>query len=253
MLLAIDTTTRLVSLALYDAGGIIAEQSWRSANNHSVETMPAIAKMLACRRAGTEACRKAGAEARRTTGAEALKAVAVAKGPGSFTGLRIGMSIAKGLCLGLDIPLIAIPTLDITAYAVGDPGRPVYAVLEAGRGRICVARYHFEEGLPVREGEIELCETNAWKPPEGEAVLVAGEVSDELAERLSVEGDVAQESQGENAAEPPAGVTIALASLAGSVRRAGYLAEMAWERWLAGRTDDLDTTQPDYIQFVASQ
>jgi tRNA threonylcarbamoyladenosine biosynthesis protein TsaB len=244
MLLAIDTATRLASLALYDESGIVAEQSWRSANNHSVETMPAIAEMLARPTTGAEARPTTGAkarptagmEARPTAGAEALKAVAVAKGPGSFTGLRISISIAKGLCLGLGIPLIAIPSLDITAYAVGDPGRPVYAVLEAGRGRICVARYHFAEGLPVQEGATELWETDAWNPPADEPVLVAGEVSAELAERLL---------------QGPQAESIALASLAESVRRAGYLAELAWERLLAGRIDDLDTTQPDYIQFTA--
>ncbi len=221
MLLAIDTATRQASLALYDESGIVAEQSWRSANNHSVEVMPAIAAMLA----------------RQRLSARALTAVAVAKGPGSFTGLRIGMSIAKGLCLGLDIPLIAIPTLDISAYAVGDPARPLYVLLEAGRGRVCVARYHFEGGLPVQEGAIELHESANWLPPEAEDTLVSGEVSAELAERL-LHGPQAEH--------------IALASLAGSVRRAGYLAELAWERLQAGRTDDLDTTQPEYIQLATN-
>ncbi len=219
MLLAIDTATRLVSLALYDENGIVAEESWRSANNHSSETMPAIAEMLA----------------RQQATPEALTGVAIAKGPGSFTGLRIGMSIAKGLCLGLDIPLIAIPSLEITAYAAGDPGGPLYAVLEAGRGRICVARYVYAEGLPVLDGTTELWETDAWLPPTEEQVLVAGEVSAALADRLL---------------DSPQAEQIALTSLAGSVRRAGYLAELAWERLQAGQTDDLDTTQPDYIQFA---
>jgi tRNA threonylcarbamoyladenosine biosynthesis protein TsaB len=218
MLLAIDTATRLASLALYDEGGLIAEQSWRSRNNHSSETMPAIAEMLA----------------RQHKAPEALSGVAVAQGPGSFTGLRIGMSIAKGLCLGLGIPLIAIPTLDVMAYATGDPGRPVYAVLEAGRGRICVARYHYAEGLPVRQGEIELCAADAWLPPAGEPVLVAGEISADMADRLL------SSAQAED---------IALVSLAGSVRRAGYLAELAWERLQAGQVDDLDSTQPIYTSF----
>jgi tRNA threonylcarbamoyladenosine biosynthesis protein TsaB len=176
--------------------------------------------------------------ARQHAAPQALVAVAVAKGPGSFTGLRIGISIAKGLCLGLGIPLIAIPTLDIMAYAVGDPGRPVYAVLEAGRGRISVARYHFAEGLPVQEGATELHQTDIWLPPAGEPVLVAGELSAELAERLM---------------RAPQSADIALASLAGSVRRAAYLAELAWGRMQAGQTDDLDTTQPEYIKFIASQ
>lgn len=221
MLLAIDTATRFASLALYDASGIRYEQSWRSDNNHTVEIAPAIAHMLAQQKL-TPAM---------------LTGVAVAQGPGSFTGLRIGMSIAKGLCFALEIPIVAIPTLDITAYAAGDPGGPVMAVLEAGRGRLCVARYHFEDGLPVRDGEIELVKASEWVLEAREPVLIAGEVSAELAESLS------QQPNAEN---------IAISSMAGSVRRAGYLAELAWDRLQSGQVDDLDTSSPIYARFPGS-
>ncbi len=217
MLLAIDTATRFASVALYDLTGVLAEQSWRSANNHSVEVMPAIASMLA----------------RQELTASALTAVAVAKGPGSFTGLRIGVSIAKGLCLALDIPIIGIPTLDVVTYAVGDPGCSVLSVLEAGRGRICVARYRFEDGLPIQEGETELCRASEFVVQADQPVLVAGEISTELAERLLRQPDAAN---------------MAISSLAGSVRRASYLAELAWERFLDGQVDDLDTLSPIYVQ-----
>ncbi|MCD6519943.1 MAG: tRNA (adenosine(37)-N6)-threonylcarbamoyltransferase complex dimerization subunit type 1 TsaB [Anaerolineae bacterium] len=220
MLLAIDTATRYASVAFYNSSGIVAEQSWYSPNNHSVEMMPAIVQMAE----------------RQGISPEDLTAVAVAKGPGSFTGLRIGMSLAKGLCLALGIPIIAIPTLDIITYAVGDPGCPVLAVLEAGRGRICVATYRFEEGLPAQVGEIELVKENEWVVDAKEPVLVAGEVSAELAERLSAQ---------------PNAENIAIASLAGSLRRAGYLAELAWERLQAGQTDDLDTLSPIYLHYPA--
>jgi len=215
MLLAIDTATRHASLALFDATGVISEQSWCSESNHSVETMPAIARMLSQQRL----------EPRSLTG------VALATGPGSFTGLRIGMSIAKGLCLALDIPIVGIPTLDIITYAVGDPGGPVLAVIEAGRGRICVGTYHFEEGLPVQEGETRLVGMTEWVVQADDPVLVAGEVSAELAQRLL--------------AQPNAG-NIAISSWAGSLRRAGYLAELAWDRLQEGRTDDLDALSPVY-------
>ena len=216
MILAIDTATRFASLALYGEAGVRAEATWRSANNHSVEVMPEIARMLA--RPGLDV--------------NALEAVAVTKGPGSFTGLRIGMSIAKGLCLALDLPIIAVPTLEVVAYAVGDPGGPVLAVLEAGRGRICVARYHFEEGLPVQEGDWELWKTDEWQVEAKERLLVAGEVSADLADHLSHQQDADN---------------IAITSLAGSVRRAGYLAELAWDRLLDEQTDDLDTLSPIYV------
>lgn len=221
MLLAIDTSTRCASVALYDASGVISEASWRSENNHSVEMMPAIARMLS----------------QQGLSPQALTAVAVAKGPGSFTGLRIGMSIAKGLCLALDIPIIAVPTLNIITYAVGDPGGPIYAVLEAGRGRICVGRYHFEDGLPVQDGDIDLVRASEWEVGDEQPVLIAGEVNAELAECLLMQ---------------PNAANIAISSLAGSLRRAGYLAELAWESLQDGVSDDLDSLGPVYTHYPSS-
>ncbi len=215
MLLAIDTATRYASVALYDEGGVRAEYTWRAERNHTVELLPAIAGMLAQQK-------RAPAD---------LLGVAVAGGPGSFTGLRIGMSAAKGLCLALGLPIIAIPTLDVITYAVGDPGGPVYAVLEAGRGRISVAAYTFEDGLPVQQGDLLLELERAWAPPADEPVLVAGEISATLADHLLA---------------LPQADNIAITSLAGSLRRAGYLAELAWERLQSGRTDDLATLSPIY-------
>ena len=221
MLLAIDTATRHTSVALYDSSGVIAEATWRSDKNHSVEVMPAIASMLS--RQGL------------TTGQ--LTGVAVAKGPGSFTGLRIGMSIAKGLCLALGIPIVSIPTLDIMTYAAGDPGGRVVAVLEAGRGRICVGSYRFEGGLPVQEGETALARSSDWVADAAEPVLVTGEASAELVERLLAQADAHN---------------IAISSLAGSLRRAGYLAELAWDRLQEGTVDDLDSLSPIYVQQPSS-
>lgn len=220
MLLAIDTATRLASVALYDDTGIWAEESWRSRNNHSVEVMPTIAAMLE----------------RQGLWHGDLTAVAVVQGPGSFTGLRIGMSLAKGLCLALDLPIIAVPTLQVTAYAAGDTGSPVLAVLEAGRGRICVGAFRYQHGIPVQQGDTELHESAHWVPDLSAPVLVAGEVDALLAERLlTLEG----------------ATNLAIASLAGSLRRAGYLAELAWERLQRGAADDLDTLSPVYIHTTA--
>jgi tRNA A37 threonylcarbamoyladenosine modification protein TsaB len=127
----------------------------------------------------------------------------------------------------------------VTTYAVGDPGGPIYAVLAVGRGRICVARYHFEQGLPVQEGEIELVSAAEWIPTDDDALddplLVAGEVNVDLAERL-----LSSEAE------------IAVSSLAGSLRRAGYLAELAWEAFQEERFDDVDTLGPIYARYPSS-
>jgi tRNA threonylcarbamoyladenosine biosynthesis protein TsaB len=147
------------------------------------------------------------------------------------------MSIAKGFCLALNIPLIAIPTLDIIAYAVGDPGEPLYAVLELGRNRICVATYYFTEGLPVQQGELLYIASSEWQIDTTEPVLLTGEIGTDLVERLLKQPDADN---------------ISFASLAASTRRAGYLAELAWQRLEKGQVDDLDTTTLTYMNLPTS-
>jgi len=216
ILLAIDTATRYASVALYEDDGVLAECSWLSQNNHSVEMMPEIDRLLA----------------RQGISPSELGCVAVTKGPGSFTGLRIGMSIAKGLCLALGIPIVAVPTLDVVAYAAGDPGMRVVAILEAGRGRLCAAAYRFVDGLAEAEGEFAVHHAADWVLDASEPVLVTGEVDAVLADRLMAQPD----ADG-----------IVLPSLASSIRRAGYLAELAWNRAQRQDYDALDTLQPIYV------
>jgi tRNA threonylcarbamoyladenosine biosynthesis protein TsaB len=101
MLLALDTATRFASFALHDGRAIRYEMSWEAGRQHTTQLMPRVVEALE------------ELEVR----PEALSAVAVALGPGSFTGLRVGMAIAKGLALARGIPIIGIPTLDILAAA----------------------------------------------------------------------------------------------------------------------------------------
>ncbi|NTU55163.1 MAG: tRNA (adenosine(37)-N6)-threonylcarbamoyltransferase complex dimerization subunit type 1 TsaB, partial [Anaerolineales bacterium] len=101
MLLAVDTSTAQVGLALYDGGRVLAEFSWRSSQRHTVELAPAISELLT--RCGTTM--------------DDIHVLGVALGPGSFTSLRVGLALVKGLALSRHIPLIGIPTLDILAWA----------------------------------------------------------------------------------------------------------------------------------------
>jgi tRNA threonylcarbamoyladenosine biosynthesis protein TsaB len=220
MLLAIDTATRYASLALYDGARVISEETWRTANYHTVELMPAIVRMLE----------------RQGVSVEALQSVGVSLGPGSFTGLRIGMGVAKGLVLARDIPLLGVPTLETVAYPHFSQRRPICAVVEAGRGRLCVQIYRRRRGrwrptdqphLTSPEGLCGMVETTT---------LFCGEIDAALAALLQ---------------ERLADQTI-LASPATSLRRAGYLAELAWARFQEGEADDPDTLSPIYLQQPAS-
>ena len=130
MLLAVDTSTRTIGLALYDGVQVIGESVWRSYNHHTVELAPAVAEMLS--RSGIDA--------------SGLQVLAVALGPGSFTGLRIGLALAKGMALVRHLPLVGIPTLDILAAAQPVMAITLAAVLKAGRGRLAVNWYHEVDG-----------------------------------------------------------------------------------------------------------
>lgn len=216
ILLAIDTSTRAVGLALYDGVQVLSESSWSSMDYHTVELAPAVA----------EALNKANITY------EALGALAVALGPGSFTGLRIGMALAKGLALVRHLPIIGIPTLDILAAAQPIQPRRLAAVLRAGRGRLAVGWYEAQNNAWKLVQDIEVCTPEELARQIDKATCICGELAEEEREFLS-----------HNRPD------VALASPAQSLRRSGFLAELAWKRWKAGSTDDPASLSPIYLHY----
>ncbi|HRE47649.1 MAG TPA: tRNA (adenosine(37)-N6)-threonylcarbamoyltransferase complex dimerization subunit type 1 TsaB [Aggregatilineales bacterium] len=223
MLLAIDTATRLISLALYDGHDLHAERTWRTANQHSAELMPAIQHMLAA------------AGILPTT----LTALAVSQGPGSFNGLRIGISTAKGLAMALRLPLIAIPTLEVVAAQHRPaPADPPYfgATAQAGRGRVCLAWYRWQHGQTGEGGR--------WAA-EGSPHIVGWEALIAAANALGgalIGGEIDPAGR---AALTAAGIPYVGAAT--MLRRAGYLAELAWARWQAGDFGPPESVTPIYL------
>jgi tRNA threonylcarbamoyladenosine biosynthesis protein TsaB len=216
LLLAIDTATRIAGIALYDQDGLHAEQMWRTTDNHTVELMPYVVR--ACEQQGLAP--------------PALQVVGVSLGPGSFTGLRVGLSIAKGLALALSIPLLGVSTLDATAYAHSHGVLPVCAVLPAGRGRWCTALYQAIDGDWQRRSDYTLISTDGLIASLKEPTLICGEIDMNLVEALRT-------------AAPKNAV---IASPAFAARRAGYLAELAWQRFASGEHDDVTSLTPIYLQ-----
>ena len=102
LILSIETSTKVCSAALHENNELLGSQELYLDRSHSEYLAVMIRDLL------------------RHTGKETkeLSAVAVSKGPGSYTGLRIGVSTAKGLCFGLDIPLISVNSLLAMAYEV---------------------------------------------------------------------------------------------------------------------------------------
>src|SRR5512144_1429356 len=125
MLLAVDTSTAQVGLAVYDGSQVVSEYAWRSSQRHTVELAPAISELL--KRCGLMM--------------DDVSALGVALGPGSFTSLRVGLSLVKGLALARHLPLIGIPTLDILAAAQSPARVPLAVAIQAGRGRLALGWY----------------------------------------------------------------------------------------------------------------
>jgi tRNA threonylcarbamoyladenosine biosynthesis protein TsaB len=208
MILAIDTATEYASLALYQQDGLLTEETWYAGRNHTVELMPRIARALAL------------AQLRVVD----LTALAVTLGPGSFTGLRIGLSVAKGMALPHKLPVVGVPTLEVTAYPLRFFAEPIWAIAQAGRGRILAACYG-----PVEDEWQVLVEphiTNLEKLARqiDQPALCTGEIDTEAAQLL-------QRSSGRK---------VQVVSPAARLRRAGYLAELAAMRLEASHQDDPD-------------
>jgi tRNA threonylcarbamoyladenosine biosynthesis protein TsaB len=100
LLLCLETSTDVCSVALFDNQKLLQAEEVHEPQAHASRLAPLINDLLK----------------RSKIDSRQLGAIAITSGPGSYTGLRIGASTAKGLCLALDIPLIAIPTLDVLAY-----------------------------------------------------------------------------------------------------------------------------------------
>lgn len=202
MILAIDTATRVISLAVHRGDRLLAERTWRAENVHTVELAPQVALLL-------EQAHCAPAD---------LTALAVCLGPGSYTGVRIGLAYAKGLGLALGRPLLGFSTFEVSLIGVPAGTATAVVLVPAGRGRHILAR--FVAGAPggpawQAEGEAQVCDVARLSqellehPPAavvGEWEGLPNSVLEQLAERTR------------------------LAPTYAAVRRAGALAELAWRR-----------------------
>lgn len=214
MLLALDTSTQTAGLALYDGEKVLSEIIWTSRDFHTVELAPAI----------IDAIQKSGKKI------DKVEAVAVALGPGSFTGLRIGLALAKGIALARHLPVIGVPSLDILAYAQPIVDLPLAAVLRAGRGRLAIDWYQAEKKGWVSQNKLDVTTAEELVESIETPVLVAGELSEDERHILRRKKKL-----------------INLATPAHSLRRPGYLAELGWRRWQAGQNDDPAALTPIYL------
>ena len=219
MLLALDTATQLISLALYDGYNLLAEQTWHTAFNHSVQLAPTLQSLLD----------------RANVTSTDLKAIAVCIGPGSYSGLRVGVSLAKGMAAVHHLPLVGISALDILAAAQPHYSDGLIVVIQAGRERVIVGRYQWRKGHWASRGEVQLMD---W-----ETLLASVDGPAHTTGEISSAGHAILASAKEKA------LPITIVPAAFRLRRAGFLAQEAWERYKADETGfDAAKLVPFYIK-----
>jgi len=216
VILALDTSTRNVGIALHNGFRVLYESSWTSQDYHTAELAPAI----------YDALQKAKIEI------DEIGAISIAIGPGSFTGLRVGLALAKGLAIIRHLPLISVPTLDIYAAAQPPLTIPLVAVLRAGRGKYAVSWFQMMNGCWEQNEKIELLTLIELAERILVPTLVCGELTEEERIFLKHKHSFAQ-----------------LASPAQCVRRPAVLAEIGWNLWQEKKLADPITLTPIYLHL----
>ncbi len=218
MILAVDTSTQAMGVAVYHQDALMGELTWSTSNHHSVELAPAVQFLL-------QRCKCAPQD---------LELLAVATGPGSFTSLRIGLAFIKGMSLSLRIPVIGIPTLDITAAGVPlNNELPLVTVLQVGRSRLAAGRYAV---LP---------QAAMWKATDACEMMDFETLAGQFKKPTLVCGELTKTQRAALARKKK---NVILSAPSDAVRRPAHLAELAFKRWRAGDVDDSANLAPIYLQ-----
>ena len=158
-LLAIDTSANLCAACIYDGGGERGRAVLDLGKGHAEHLMSVIDTAL----------EEAG------TAYGDLDAIAVSVGPGSFTGVRVGVAAARGLALALKVPTVGITTLEAIAEEcrIADPDRPIVSRIDAGRGQAYVAAFAADGTPTLDPAAVDVDEAEALIRETGADTLVA--------------------------------------------------------------------------------
>ncbi len=219
-ILAIETATKICSIALIEDGFVLGESALNVPHVHVERLVVMINDMLTNLRLKYED----------------LDAAAVSNGPGSFTGLRIGLSVAKGIAFARDKKIIAVPTLDAIARGLSrlGEGRVIVPLLHARGEEFYYARYLISGTMPKRIGDFTI----------GEADEIAGEFDSETV--------FAGEGVGEFSKSDAARKKFGSDSMMDNPASARDVALIAKAMFINGEFSDLRSLVPLYIKdFVA--
>ena len=215
MELAIDTSSNIVGIALSHKGQILASLTWQTTLNHTMELLPNLVCLLR--------------QARVELGF--IEAIIVAKGPGSFNGLRVGISTAKGLAFTLNIPLLGVNTLEAEAYPLAFTALPLRPIHKAGRDEIATALYR-QKGNEWQCLEAEnLTTVKTLCHRTKQTTLFCGEIPAPVVKEIRQSLDrraIISETSGQS--------------------RASSLAILGWQKLSKGEQDDPVVLQPLYLR-----
>jgi tRNA threonylcarbamoyladenosine biosynthesis protein TsaB len=217
-ILGIDTSTPQAAIALVEDEALIAEARLPVRRGEAERLLPAIDRLL-----GDARVALAG-----------LAGIGVAIGPGSFTGLRIGLATVKGLALGSGVPVVGVPSLDALAWQVPWALVPVVPLLDARRGEVYGARFE-----PHGAGGLARLTDDAAFDLEGLAALVGDGPALLVGPGADAWRGAATARLGLRARFAPAGL-VAPRGLA--------VARLAAERLAAGEADPVDRLVPRYVR-----
>ena len=134
-ILGIESSSLVAGVAILEDENIIAEYNVNYKKTHSQTLLPMLEEIVS----------------RIDFDLQTIDAIAISSGPGSFTGLRIGVATAKGLGLGLDKPLIAVPTLDATAYNISNTKSLICPIMDARRQQVYTGIFRNDKEFEVVE------------------------------------------------------------------------------------------------------
>ena len=217
-ILAIDTATQVSSVAVASEARLSAELTMQARLTHSETLLPHMEQVL----------RMA------TVKKEDLDGIAVSMGPGSFTGLRIGLAAAKAVCYALKLPLVGVPTLEAMAWHYPVPGVRIVTLLDAQKGNAYRQSFRFHEGRMEAQEEIAV----AGLP---EVIASCGKMQ----EQVVLLGDVVPKKIA-GKLELPANVSLAPAHLV--MPRAACVAMVGLKKLAAGEVGNVMDMEPVYFR-----
>ena len=228
-ILAIDTSGLTATVAVCEDDRLVATFSIQYKTTHSQILMPMIEKIKELTNLDLKS----------------IDAIALAAGPGSFTGLRIGTATAKGLCLALNVPLIAVPTMDAMAYNLYGVERLICPMMDARRSQVYTGVYTF---VPEKSEDTSLYKYVMKTVLEQKCASI-----DEIAEYLNEQGKpVTILGDGVpvylDALEKKLTVPFSVASVSQDRQTAAALCAVAAQYMREGKTTDADSFAPEYLR-----